>query len=150
MTGNDDHLQPGTYSCVPLEERIPSAHPLRVVRKLVATALAEMSRVLDGLYAKAERSSIPPERLFRSRMLQVFYSVRGERLLMEQLNYNLLFRWFVGLELEEPVWNREVFSENRTRLLNDELTHRFLAKIKAQAQGLTSDERFTADGCGPA
>ena len=96
MRGNDDQLQSGMFSYVSLEDRIPTAHPLRGVRKLADAVLAEMSKDFDGMYAKVGRPSIPPERLFRALLLQVFYTVRSERLLMEQLDYNLLFRWFVG------------------------------------------------------
>jgi transposase len=134
------------FCYVSLEERIPAAHPLRGVRQLADTVLAAMSQDFDGLYAKVGRPSIPPERLFRALLLQVFYSVRSERLLMEQLNYNLLYRWFVGLAMDEPVWNHAVFSKNRDRLLNQELAQRFFAQVKAQAQGLMSDEHFTVDG----
>ena len=102
MRGNDDQLQFGTFSYVSLEDRIPATHPLRGVRKMVDEVLTEMSTSFDGMYAKVGRPSIPPERLFRALLLQVFYSVRSERLLMEQLDYNLLFRWFVGLEIDEP------------------------------------------------
>jgi IS5 family transposase len=92
------------------------------------------------------RPSIPPERLLRALLLQVFYSIRSERLLMEQLNYNLLFRWFVGLEIDDAVWNHAVFSKNRDRLLNQELAQSFFAQVRAQAAGLMSDEHFTVDG----
>ena len=146
MRGNDDQLQSGMFSYVSLEERIPTAHPLRGVRKLADAVLAEMSKDFDGMYAKVGRPSIPPERLFRALLLQVFYSVRSERLLMEQLDYNLLFRWFVGLEMDEPVWNHAVFSKNRDRLLNQEVAQQFFATVKAKAQGLMSDEHFTVDG----
>jgi transposase len=146
MRGNDDQLQAGMFSYVSLEERIPSGHPLRGIRKLVDTVLAEMSKEFDGLYAKVGRPSIPPERLFRALLLQVFYSVRSERLLMEQLDYNLLFRWFVGLEIDEPVWNHAVFSKNRDRLLNQDVAQQFFAQVKAKAAGLMSDEHFTVDG----
>jgi len=146
MRGNDDQLQSGMFSYVSLEERIPAAHPLRGVRKLADAVLAEMSKDFDGMYAKAGRPSIPPERLFRALLLQVFYSVRSERLLMEQLDYNLLFRWFVGLEIDEPVWNHAVFSKNRDRLLNQEVAQQFFARVKSKAQGLMSDEHFTVDG----
>jgi transposase len=134
------------FSYVSLDERIPAAHPLRGVRQLVDAVLANLSKDFDGLYAKVGRPSIPPERLFRALLLQVFYSVRSERLLMEQLDYNLLYRWFVGLAIDEPVWNHAVFSKNRNRLLNQELAQRFFAQVKAQAQGLMSDEHFTVDG----
>jgi transposase len=101
MRGNDEQLQSGMFSYVSLEERIPEGHPLRAVRKAVDQVLGDMSRDFEGLYSHTGRPSIPPERLFRALLLQVFYSVRSERLLMEQLDYNLLFRWFVGLEIDE-------------------------------------------------
>jgi len=146
MRGDDQHLQAGMFSYVALEDRIPADHPLRGVRRLVDAVLAGMSKEFDGLYSKVGRPSIPPERLLRALLLQVFYSVRSERLLMEQLNYNLLFRWFVGLEIDDPVWNHAVFSKNRDRLLNQDLAQRFFAHVKEQAAGLMSDEHFTVDG----
>ncbi len=136
----------GMFSYVSLEDRIPADHALRGVRKLVDRVLAGMSKDFDGLYAKVGRPSIPPERLLRALLLQVFYSVRSERLLIEQLNYNLLFRWFVGLEIDDEVWNHAVFSKNRDRLLNQDLVLRFFARVKEQAAGLMSDEHFTVDG----
>jgi transposase len=105
-----------------------------------------MGKEFDGLYAKTGRPSIPPERLLRALLLQIFYSVRSERLLMEQLSYNLLFRWFVGLEMDEPVWNHAVFSKNRERLLNQEVARAFFARVLAQAKPQLSDEHFTVDG----
>src|SRR4029077_7534733 len=146
MRGDDQQLQSGMFSYVALEDRIPAGHPLRGVRKLVDAVLAEMSNDFEGLYSKVGRPSIPAERLLGALLLQVFYSVRSERLLMEQLNYNLLFRWFVGLEIDDPVWNHAVFSKNRDRLLNQDLAQRFFAHVKAQATGLMSDEHFTVDG----
>lgn len=146
MRGNDDRLQPGMFSYVSLEERVPTDHPLRAIRELVDEVLAKMSAEFDGLYAAVGRPSIPPERLFRALLLQVFYSIRSERLLMEQLNYNLLFRWFVGLEIDDAVWNHAVFSKNRDRLLNQQLAQSFFAQVKVQAAGLMSDEHFTVDG----
>lgn len=146
MRGDDQQLQTGMFSYVRLEERIPADHPLRGVRKLVDAVLTEMSKDFDGLYSQVGRPSIAPERLLRGLLLQVFYSVRSERLLMEQLNYNLLFRWFVGLEIDDPVWNHAVFSKNRDRLLNQELAQKFFARVKEQAAGLMSDEHFTVDG----
>ena len=134
------------FSYVGLEERVPANHPLRAIRKLVDEVLTEMSGQFDDLYATAGRPSIPPERLFRALLLQAFYSVRSERMLMEELDYNLLFRWFVGLEIDDAVWNHAVFSKNRERLLNQELAQSFFAKVKAQAAGLMSDEHFTVDG----
>ena len=146
MRGDDQQQQSGMFSYVALEDRIPADHPLRGVRKLVDAVLAGMSKDFEGLYSKVGRPSIPPERLLRALLLQVFCSVRSERLLMEQLNYNLLFRWFVGLEIDDPVWNHAVFSKNRDRLLNQDLAQRFFARVKAQAAGLMSDEHFTVDG----
>ena len=146
MRGDDQQLQTGMFSYVTLEDRIPVDHPLRGVRKLVDAVLAGMSKDFDGLYSQMGRPSIAPERLLRALLLQVFYSVRSERLLMEQLNYNLLFRWFVGLEIDDPVWNHAVFSKNRDRLLNQDLAQTFFAEVKAQATGLMSDEHFTVDG----
>ena len=108
--------------------------------------LARMTKDFDGLYSEVGRPSIAPERLLRALLLQVFYSVRSERLLMEQLNYNLLFRWFVGLEIDEEVWNHAVFSKNRDRLLSQDLAQKFFAHVKEQAAGLMSDEHFTVDG----
>jgi transposase len=134
------------FSYVSLDERIPTEHPLRAIRKLVDRVLAQMTAEFDGLYAAVGRPSIPPERLLRALLLQVFYSIRSERLLMEQLDYNLLFRWFVGLEIDDAVWNHAVFSKNRDRLLNQELAQSFFAQVKAQATGLLSDEHFTVDG----
>jgi transposase len=146
MRGDDQQLQTGMFSYVSLEDRIPADHPLRGVRKLVDAVLAEMSKDFDGLYSEVGRPSIAPERLLRALLLQVFYSVRSERLLMEQLNYNLLFRWFVGLEIDDGVWSHAVFSKNRDRLLNQELAQKFFAHVKEQAAGLMSDEHFTVDG----
>jgi transposase len=146
MRGDDQQLQTGMFSYVSLEERIPGDHPLRGVRKLVDAVLAGMSKEFDGLYSEVGRPSIAPERLLRALLLQVFYSVRSERLLMEQLNYNLLFRWFVGLEIDDAVWSHAVFSKNRDRLLNQDLAQKFFAHVKEQAAGLMSDEHFTVDG----
>jgi len=146
MRGNDKQLQAGMFSYVSLEERVRADHPLRSIRKLVDGVLAEMSAQFEGLYAAVGRPSIPPERLLRALLLQVFYSIRSERLLMEQLDYNLLFRWFVGLEIDDEVWNHAVFSKNRDRLLNQELAQSFFAQVKAQAEDLLSDEHFTVDG----
>jgi len=139
-------MQPGMFSYIALEDRIPAGHPLRAVRQLVDVVLAEMSPEFDRLYAERGRRSIPPERLLRALLLQVFYSIRSERMLIEQLDYNLLFRWFVGLAMDEAVWNHAVFSKNRDRLLNQETARSFFARIKQQAAGLMSDDHFTVDG----
>jgi len=142
----DDQQQSGMFSYVTLEERVPADHPLRAIRRLVDEVLRAMAKEFDGLYAKTGRPSVPPERLLRAVLLQIFYSVRSERLLMEQMNYNLLFRWFVGLEMDEPVWNHAVFSKNRERLLNQEVAREFFKRILNQAKPHLSDEHFTVDG----
>ena len=139
-------MQAGMFSYIALEDRIPGGHPLRAVRQLVEVVLAEMSPEFDRLYAERGRRSIPPERLLRALLLQVVYSIRSERMLIEQLDYNLLFRWFVGLAMDEAVWNHAVFSKNRDRLLNQETARSFFARIKQQAAGLMSDDHFTVDG----
>src|ERR1700680_2205494 len=146
MRGDDEQLQTGMFSYVALEDRIPADHPLRGVRKLVDTVLAAVSKDFYDRYSKVGRPSIAPERLLRALLLQVFYSVRSERLLMEQLNYNLLFRWFVGLEIDDAVWNQAVFSKNRDRLLNQDLAEKFFAHVKQQAAGLMSGEHFPGGG----
>lgn len=142
----DDQQQSGMFSYVSLEERVPQDHPLRTIRKSVDEILRAMAKDFDSLYAKTGRPSVPPERLLRAVLLQIFYSVRSERLLMEQMNYNLLFRWFVGLELDEPVWNHAVFSKNRERLLNQEVAREFFRRVLAQAKTHLSDEHFSVDG----
>ena len=108
--------------------------------------LRDMSREFDGLYARVGRPSIPPERLLRAQLLQLFYSIRSERLLMEQLDYNILFRWFVGLEMDEPIWVPTVFTKNRDRLLNQEVARHFLQRVVDRAAAWMSDEHFTVDG----
>jgi transposase len=142
----DDQQQSGMFSYVSLEERVPQDHPLRRIRETVDEILRGMAQDFDGLYAKTGRPSVPPERLLRAVLLQIFYTVRSERLLMEQMNYNLLFRWFVGLEMDEPVWNHAVFSKNRERLLNQEVAREFFRRVLAQAKPHLSDEHFTVDG----
>lgn len=142
----DDVQQSGMFSYVSLEERVPQDHPLRRIREMVDEILGGMAKDFDGLYAKTGRPSVPPERLLRAVLLQVFYTVRSERLLMEQMSYNLLFRWFVGLELDEPVWNHAVFSKNRERLLNQEVAQEFFRRVLTQAKPHLSDEHFTVDG----
>ena len=140
--------QDSLFSYVALEKRVPKSHPLRPIRKMVDEALKKMSRKFSELYSHTGRPSIAPEYLLRAALLQIFYSIRSERLLMEQLDYNLLFRWFVGLKMDDPVWNHSVFSKNRDRLLNTEIAGLFFASIRDQAakKKLTSDEHFTVDG----
>src|SRR6516165_4367810 len=142
----DDQQQFSVFSYVLPEDRVPADHPLRPIRQAVGEVLQAMTRQFDRLYAETGRPSIPPERLLRALLLQVFYSVRSERMLMEQLNYNLLFRWFVGMEMDEPVWNHAVFSKNRERLLNQEVARSFFDRVLKQAQPYLSDEHFTVDG----
>src|SRR5580692_1785767 len=124
----DDNLQEGMFSYVSPEKRVPADHPLRPIRKMVDEILKEMSPQFAKLYSEVGRPSIAPERLFRSLLLQIFYSVRSERMLIEQLQYNLLFRWFVGMEMDEEVWNHAVFSKNRERLLNEEIAEGFFRR----------------------
>jgi transposase len=142
----DDREPDSMFSYVSPEQRIPKDHPLRAIRALVDDVLGDMSREFDGLYAVIGRPSIPPERLLRAQLLQIFYSIRSERLLMEQLDYNLLFRWFVGLAMDDPVWTPTVFTKNRDRLLNQEIARSFFRRVVERAQGLMSDEHFTVDG----
>jgi transposase len=134
------------FSYVSLEDRVPQDHPLRRIRETVDQVLRGMAKDFDGMYAKTGRPSVPPERLLRAVLLQVFYTVRSERLLMEQMNYNLLFRWFVGLEMDEPVWNHAVFSKNRERVLNQEVAQEFFGRVLGQVKPHLSDEHFTVDG----
>lgn len=134
------------FSYVTAEQRVPKDHPLRAIRALVDEILRVMSPEFDGLYATVGRPSIPPERLLRAQLLQLFYSIRSERLLMEQLDYNILFRWFVGLEMDEPVWVPTVFTKNRDRLLTQEVARSFFRRVVETAQPFMSDEHFTVDG----
>src|SRR5918993_3004755 len=142
----DDRQPESMFSYVSPEQRVPSDHPLRAIRALVDEVLREMSREFDTLYATIGRPSVPPERLLRAQLLQIFYSIRSERLLMEPLDDNILFRWFVGMDMDEPVWTPTVFTKNRDRLLNQELARTFFCHVIAQAQDLMSDEHFTVDG----
>ena len=147
MRGPDD--QTGhMFSYLSPEQRVPADHPLRAIRALTDTALRSMSRRFATLYAKTGRPSIPPEQLLRALLLQVLYSVRSERLLMEDLNYNLLFRWFVGLNMDDAVWHPTTFTKNRDRLLAGDVAAAFFEAVAAQARtaGLLSDEHFTVDG----
>ena len=147
MRGTDLQQQT-TFSYVSLEHRVPKDHPLRAIRAMVNQALREMSEDFDGMYSTIGRPSIPPERLMRASLLEMLYSVRSEQLLMEQLDYNLLFRWFVGLETDDPVWDPSTFSKNRDRFLGGEASRRFLAQVVDQARqkGFLSDEHFSVDG----
>jgi transposase len=143
-----DVQQLGMFSYVSVEGRVPVEHPIRKLRALVDTILKDMDAVFAARYARDGRPSIAPERLLRASLLQVVYSVRSERLLMEQLDYNLLFRWFVGLNVDDPVWDHSTFSFNRDRLFDEEVAQRFFENtvLHAQLRGLISDEHFSVDG----
>jgi transposase len=147
MRGNDEQ-QGAVFSYVSAERRIASDHPLRQIRGMTDAALRELSAEFDALYAAGGRPSIAPEKLLRALLLQVLYSRRSERLLMEEMNYNLLFRWFVGLEMDDEVWDVTVFTKNRERLIAGEVAQKFFAAVLKQARGaaLLSDEHFTVDG----
>jgi transposase len=140
--------QPTMFSYVALEDRIPADHPLRTLRPVVERALAALSPTFDQIYADGGRPSIPPEQLLRALLLQVLYTIRSERQLMEQLDYNLLYRWFVGLGIDDAVWDVTVFTKNRQRLLIGDIADGFFAAVLAQAReaGLLSPEHFTVDG----
>ncbi len=142
----DDRGPEAMFSYVSAEQRVPTDHPLRAIRRLVDDVLRDMSREFSRLYSDIGRPSIPPERLLRAQLLQIFYSIRSERLLMEQLDYNLLFRWFVGMDMDEPIWTPTVFSKNRDRLLTQAIARSFFRRVVDRAQGLMSDEHFTVDG----
>lgn len=147
MRGNDNP-QEAMFSYVSMEKRVPQDHPLRRIRSMTDTALRGMSPQFDALYARLGRPSIPPERLLRALLVQALYSVRSERQLMERLDYDLLFRWFVGLSMDEGVWDETVFTKNRDRLLDGEIAQLFFDQVLAQAaeHQLLSDEHFTVDG----
>jgi transposase len=144
----DDRQQPAMFSYISPEARVPHDHPLRGIRTLVDETLAELSPRFARLYSEVGRPSIPPEKLLRAQLLQVLYTVRSERQLMEQLDYNLLFRWFIGLTMDDPVWDPTVFTKNRQRLLDGEVATAFLERVVGQARrrGLLSGEHFTVDG----
>src|SRR6202790_4795487 len=144
MRGNDQK-QDAMFSYVSPEQRVPAEHPLRPLRAMMDDILKEMSPRFAKLYADTGRPSIQPERLLRA-LLRILYTVRSERLLMEQLNYNLLFRWFVGMGMDEVVWNHAVFSKNRERLLNEEVAEVFFQRVLERAKPYLSDEHFTVDG----
>src|ERR671923_569655 len=132
MRGNDGK-QGDLFSYVSLESRVPKNHPLRKMREMVDEALEGMSADFDEMYSRMGRPSIPPEHLLRALLIQVLYSIRSERMLMEQLDYNLLFRWFVGLGMDDAVWVPTVFSKNRDRLLKGDVARQFFEQVLTQA-----------------
>jgi transposase len=144
----DDQQQNHMFSYVSPEARVRKDHPLRAIRAMVDEVLTQLSRRFDTMYARVGRPSIAPEKLLRVQLLQMLYSIRSERLLMEEMDYNLLFRWFVGLNADDGVWDATTFTKNRDRLLETDVAQEFLARVVAQARakGLTSDEHFTVDG----
>src|ERR1700730_1192601 len=136
------------FSYVSLEQRVPADHPLRPILQITDRILTMLSPQFTKMYSKIGRPSIPQEKLLRALLLQILYTVRSERLLMEQLEYNLLFRWFVGLNIDDPVWDPTVFSKNRDRLLAGDVAAAFFHAVRAEAEArqLTSDDHFTVDG----
>ena len=147
MRGQDKQ-QADMFSYLSPEARVRKDHPLRAIRTMADQALEKMSRRFDRMYAKTGRPSIPPEKLLRAQLIQMLYSVRSERLLMEEIDYSVLFRWFVGMNLDEAVWDVTVFTKNRDRLLDGDVARDFLCEVVNQARekNLTSDEHFTVDG----
>src|SRR5271165_7088855 len=143
-----DHQQADMFSYLSPEQRVRKDHPLRAVRAMTDEILGSMSALFDALYAECGRPSIPPEKLLRAQLLQMLYSVRSERLLMEEIDYSILFRWFVGLNLDEAVWDATTFTKNRDRLLEGSVAREFLVQVveRARDAGLVSDEHFTVDG----
>ena len=147
MRGREDQ-QEEVFSYIPLEKRVPQGHPLRRIRAMADQALQELSPWLDRLYAQTGRPSIPPEQLLRGLILQALYTIRSEAQLMDQIDGNLYYRWFVGLKIDEAVWDATVFSKNRERLMAGEVAQKFFEKVRQQAQGagLLDDEHFSVDG----
>src|SRR2546429_9911594 len=143
-----DRQQSGMFSYISAERRVPKDHPLRVIRTMVDLALRNMGSQFEMMYAKIGRPSVPPEKLLRALLLQVLYTVRSERMLMEQLDYNLLFRWFVGLNMDDAIWDVTVYTKNRDRLLKAEVAKKFFELVVQEAKrlDLMSDEHFTVDG----
>ena len=143
-----DAMQESLFTVAKLEDFVPVDHPLRAIRVMVNDALTAMNAQFNAIYANSGRDSIAPEKLIRALLLQVFYSIRSERQLCEQLHYNLLFRWFVGLALDDAIWDHSVFSKNRDRLLAHQVVEGFFAEVMglAEARGLLSKEHFSVDG----
>ena len=144
----EERRQATMWSYLRLEDRVPKDHPLRALRRMTDVALKKLDPVFDRMYAKVGRPSVPPEHLLRALILQLLYSIRSERLLVERIDADMYFRWFVGLELDDEVWDASTFSQNRDKLVGHDVAKRFLAAVVAQAEaaGLTSDEHFSVDG----
>ncbi len=144
----EDRQQSHMFSYLSPEARVRKDHPLRTIRAMMDEILSQLSRQFDRMYARVGRPSIAPEKLLRAQVLQMLYSIRSERLLMEEMDYNLLFRWFVGLNADDEVWDATTFTKNRDRLLEADVAKEFLAVVveQARAKGLISDEHFTVDG----
>src|ERR1700721_2936110 len=145
MRGHDSQ-QSAAFSYLSPEERVPVNHPLRPIREMIDIGLASLSSVFNQMYSHTGRPSIAPEKLLRALLLQVLYSLRSERMLIEQLQYNLLFRWFVGMDMDEVIWNHSVYSKSRERLLNEEIAESFFQRVLERARPHMSDEHFTVDG----
>ena len=144
----DDIQQSAMFSYLSPEQRVPADHPLRAIRRICDKVLEQLSGLFATMYSEMGRPSVPPEKLLRALLLQVLYTVRSERMLMEQLDYNLLFRWFVGLNMDDEVWHATVYTKNRDRLLQADVARNFFALVVAEAKqlDLMSDEHFTVDG----
>lgn len=144
----EDRQQQAMFSYISPEARVPKDHPLRPIRIMVDKALSDLAPIFQDMYSEAGRPSIPPEQLLRALLLQVLYTIRSERMLVEQLDYNLLFRWFVGMSMDDKVWDHSTFSKNRDRLIKHDVATAFFQAIKGQAEqaGLLSNEHFTVDG----
>ena len=144
----DDPKHEHMFSYVTPEQRVRGDHPLRPIRRMTDAALVRLSPRFERLYSTTGRPSIPPEKLLRALLLQILYSVRSERLLMEELDYSVLYRWFVGLSMDDPIWDATTFTKNRDRLLNGDIADAFFAEVLAaiRTEGLLSDEHFTVDG----
>src|SRR5664279_4041627 len=145
---SQDIQEVALYSYISPEQRVPADHPLRPIREMVNVVLRKISREFDKIYSLGGRPSIPPERLLRALLLQVLYTVRSERMMMEQLDYNVLYRWFVGLNMDDAIWDVTVFTKNRERFLNGDIAEKFFGAVleQARAAGYLSEDHFTVDG----
>jgi transposase len=148
MRGPQDKTQEELYSYIPIQARIPANHPLRKIEEIVDSVLEAMSKDFDALYSHTGRPSVPPEMLLKALFLQVLYGIRSERQLLEQIDFNFLYRWFIGMKADDKIWNESVFSKNRERLLNGEIADKFFERVivLANKKNLISDEHFTVDG----